>query len=85
MQSFAAAVAESAAARQLYYFTYDQWKYKRLPFPIARRELHGEDCKELLPVILRISRVLAKVRTTTYVLLESDRLGVIDLESDLWR
>src|SRR5208282_3285182 len=43
---------------------------------MATRDLHWEDCKELLPVVLRISNVLAKLRTTTSVSLKPDRLSV---------
>src|ERR1039458_536516 len=49
LQSLAARVAESAAARQLYYCTYDPFtSWKRLPFQ--------QECKELLPGVLRNNR-----------------------------
>jgi hypothetical protein len=72
-------------ARQLYYFTNDQWNWKRLPLPsIARRGLQGKDCKELSPVVLRINQswLGRKLRTAVSVPLEPDHLSPVDLESD---
>src|ERR1035441_1554844 len=49
LQSLAARVSESAAARQIYYCTYDPFtSWKRLPFQ--------QECKELLPGVLRNNR-----------------------------
>ena len=73
--------------RQLYYFTNDQVGVRTvllLTFNgknCRSRGLRGEDCKELLPVVLRINKGLAKVWTTTSVPLEQNRLSLIDLES----
>jgi len=47
-ESFSAAVAESLAQRQLYYFTNDQFihdvEMEKAAFPQYGKELQGEDC-----------------------------------------
>src|SRR5208283_762472 len=60
----------SLAINLLTVITYTQWK--RLFFPDNAKGVPQEDCTELLPVVLRISKWLTKVRTTASVPLKAD-------------